>query len=103
MSNLRTLYRPQTLFSFISCSRCHLRFRASFRNPNYKPRLPSPSLYSTWFDSSGSSRAEFWVRVNQRRTVTRASNWAEQKSPYDTLGNYFLNCTLLPNSLQFLV
>ncbi|KAF7829892.1 Chaperone protein dnaJ [Senna tora] len=84
MSNLRTLCRPHALFSFISC-RHQLRFRASFRNPNCKSRLPSPSLSCTWFHSSGSVRTDLWFRVNQRRTVTKASNWAEQKSPYETL------------------
>ncbi|KAI4307339.1 hypothetical protein L6164_030539 [Bauhinia variegata] len=84
MSNLRTLCRPHTVFSFISC-RHQFQFRASFRNPNCKSRLPPLSLYSTWFDSSCSSRTEHWFRVNQRRTVVRASNWTEEKSPYETL------------------
>lgn len=26
-----------------------------------------------------------WFRVNQRRTVTKASKWDEEKSPYETL------------------
>ncbi|KAJ1406795.1 hypothetical protein SESBI_24767 [Sesbania bispinosa] len=82
MSNLRTLCRPHTVFSFISC-RHQFRFRASFRNPNCKPRLPSPSLYSTWL---GSNCTVPWFRVNQRRTVAKASSWDEQKSPYETLG-----------------
>ncbi|XP_019417201.1 PREDICTED: uncharacterized protein LOC109328266 [Lupinus angustifolius] len=81
MSNLRTLCKPHTLFSFISC-RNQFQLRASFRNPNLKTRLSPPSLYSTWLDSN---RTEPWFRVNQRRTVAKASNWAEQKSPYETL------------------
>ncbi|TKY74334.1 Chaperone protein DnaJ [Spatholobus suberectus] len=80
MSNLRTLCRPQTVFSFISC-RHQFRSRVSFRNPNCKPRLPSPSLYST----IGTWGSNPWFRVNQRRAVAKASNWAEQKSPYETL------------------
>jgi len=84
MSNLRTLCRPQTVFSFISC-RHQFRSRVSFPNPNCKFRLPSPSLYST----IGSWGSNPWFRVNQRRTVAKASNWAEQKSPYETLGNFY--------------
>ncbi|KAK7410559.1 hypothetical protein VNO78_01428 [Psophocarpus tetragonolobus] len=80
MGNLRTLCRPQTVFSFISC-RHQFRARASFRIPSSKPRLQSPFLYSTI--SSRSSNP--WFRVNQRRTVAKATNWAEQKSPYETL------------------
>ncbi|KAK7351158.1 hypothetical protein VNO77_10397 [Canavalia gladiata] len=80
MSNLRTLCRPQTVFSFISCGH-QFRSRASFRNPNFKPRLSSPSLCPT----IGSSGSNPWFRVNQRRTVAKASNWAEHKSPYETL------------------
>ncbi|KAH1255925.1 hypothetical protein GmHk_04G011942 [Glycine max] len=80
MSNLRTLCRPQTVFSFITC-RHQFRSRVSFRNPNCKPRLPSPFLYST----IGSWVSNPWFRVNQRRTVAKATNWAEQKSPYETL------------------
>ncbi|KAG5019001.1 hypothetical protein JHK87_014856 [Glycine soja] len=57
------------------------RSRVSFRNPNCKPRLSSPFLYST-IASRGSNP---WFRVNQRRTVAKATNWAEQKSPYETL------------------
>ncbi|KHN09154.1 uncharacterized protein LOC114415358 [Glycine soja] len=80
MSNLRTLCRPQTVFSFISFQH-QFRSRVSFRNPNCKPRLSSPFLYST-IASRGSNP---WFRVNQRRTVAKATNWAEQKSPYETL------------------
>lgn len=88
MSSLKTLCRPQPLFSFISCRQL-FRSRASFRSPNCKPRSPSPSIYSTWLDPLGSSRIEFGFRGSQRRTVVKASNWTEQKSPYETLGNYF--------------
>ncbi|KAL9312621.1 hypothetical protein ACSQ67_018073 [Phaseolus vulgaris] len=80
MSNLRTLCRPQTVFSFISC-RHQFRSRVLFPNPNCKSRLTSPFLYST----IGSWGSNPWFRVNQRRTVAKASNWAEQKSPYETL------------------
>lgn len=93
MSNLRTLCRPQTVFSFISC-RHQFRTRVSFRNPNCKPRLPSPSLYST----IGSWGSNPWFHVNQRRTVAKASNWAEQKSPYETLGNFYFQVCWLDNS-----
>ncbi|XP_028771896.1 uncharacterized protein LOC114729107 isoform X2 [Neltuma alba] len=84
MSNLKTLCRPQPLFSFISCRQL-FRARASFRSPNCKPRSPSASIYSTWLDPPVSSRIEFGFRGSQRRTVVKASNWTEQKSPYETL------------------
>lgn len=98
MSNLRTLCRPQPLFSFISC-RQQFRSRASFRSPVCKSRLPSPVMDSLWLDSSDSNRTELRFRRNQRRTVVRASTWSEQKSPYETLGNYFLNLFLLAQLL----
>ncbi|XP_004515654.1 uncharacterized protein [Cicer arietinum] len=84
MSNLRTLCRTHTVFSFINC-RHQFRLRASFWNPNSKPLLQSSLLYSTWLVSSGSSRPMARFRLNQKRTVTKASNWDEQKSPYETL------------------
>lgn len=84
-SNLRTLFSPQAVFtSLISC-RDHARtiIKVSFRNPDYRPRL-SPS-----FGSKDPKRTESWFRVNQRRTVVSASNWTDQKSPYETLGDSF--------------
>ncbi|OMO73336.1 hypothetical protein CCACVL1_17325 [Corchorus capsularis] len=87
MSNLRTICRPHTVFSsFMCCSRHHhhqapSRISVSFRNPNFRP-----SFFSTWFDLSRDlSRKGPWFGVNQRRTVVRASNWTDQKSPYETL------------------
>lgn len=95
MSNLRTLCRPHTvLSSFISC-RNQFRTTSSFRNPNCKSLLPLPSLYSSRLESWGSSRTEPWFRVNQRRTVANASNWDEQKSPYETLGKFLTSSLFL--------
>ncbi|XWS15059.1 hypothetical protein CRYUN_Cryun35bG0061900 [Craigia yunnanensis] len=69
------------------CSRHHhlhqarSRIRVSFRNPNFRP-----SSFSPWFNLSRDfSMKEPWFRVNQRRTVVRASNWTDQNSPYETL------------------
>ncbi|XP_045803319.1 pre-mRNA-splicing factor cwf23 isoform X1 [Trifolium pratense] len=86
MSNLRTLCKPQTVFSFINC-RHQFRFRASFSNPNCKPnlQLQSPWLYSTWLVSSDLSRPMPRFRLNQKRTVAKATNWDQPKSPYETL------------------
>lgn len=88
MSNLRTICRPYTVFSSIICCRQRQRARprVSLPNPNYRPQFSSP-----WFDSLGlnSNGAEPWFRVNQRRTMVHASNWSDQKSPYETLGIYF--------------
>ncbi|XP_052200850.1 uncharacterized protein LOC127807212 [Diospyros lotus] len=92
MSNLRTICRSHTVFSSIaSCCRDRVRVRSrsvvrvSIRNPNSKPRLSSPSLLSSRFDSSDLPKYEPWLRLNQRRTVVRASNWNDPKSPYETL------------------
>ncbi|KAL4301282.1 hypothetical protein AHAS_Ahas17G0285300 [Arachis hypogaea] len=68
---------------------------SSFRNPNCNSRFPSFSLYSSWLiDSWGSSRTGLWFRVNQRRTLAKASNWDEQRSPYETLGKILKLFTL---------
>ncbi|CAL5202901.1 unnamed protein product [Lathyrus oleraceus] len=84
MSNLRTLCKPHTVFSFINC-RHQFRFRASFWNPNSKPLLQSSWLFSTWLVTSGSSRPMPRFRLNQKRTVAKAINWDQQKTPYETL------------------
>ncbi|XP_059631460.1 NAD(P)H-quinone oxidoreductase subunit T, chloroplastic [Cornus florida] len=88
MSNLRTICRPNTVFSsIICCCRDRARYRSqsvirvSFRNPNTKPRLSSAS----WLELSDLGRVEPWVRLSQRRTVARASKWTDEKSPYETL------------------
>jgi len=84
MSNLKTICRPYTVFSSIICCRHRQRARprVSLPNPNYRPQFSS-----AWFDSLGlnSNGAEPWYRVNQRRTMVHASNWSDQKSPYETL------------------
>ncbi|XP_059432034.1 uncharacterized protein LOC132165466 [Corylus avellana] len=86
MSNLRTICRPHAaFFSSLVCCRQRARARASFRNPNYKPRFSSPSSFAPWFESLGSNGTEPWFRGSQRRTLVRASKWSDQKSPYDTL------------------
>lgn len=92
MSNLRTICRPHGVFfsSFICC-RHQVRSRVSFRNPNNKPRYSPPSIFTPLFDSSSSNGTEPWFRVNQRRTLVKASNWTDPKSPYETLGNLFRN------------
>uniref|UniRef100_A0A2P2J725 J domain-containing protein n=2 Tax=Rhizophora mucronata TaxID=61149 RepID=A0A2P2J725_RHIMU len=80
MSHLRTICRPHNLLSSIVCCRQQYRsrVRVSFRNGHqYAP----PPLSSPWLHSSG----EPWFRLGQKRTVVRASNWANHKSPYETL------------------
>ncbi|GFZ09999.1 chaperone DnaJ-domain superfamily protein [Actinidia rufa] len=92
MSNLRTICRPHTVFSSIACccrdrarSRSTVTVRISIGNSNSKPRLSSPSVFSVWFDTSEVPRYEPWLRLNQRRTMVRASNWSDARSPYETL------------------
>ncbi|XP_034227397.1 chaperone protein dnaJ 20, chloroplastic isoform X2 [Prunus dulcis] len=81
MSNLRTICRPHTVFTSFMCCRHQARFssRVSFRNPNYNPRFAPVSDFAR-LNWSGS-----WFRVNQRRTMVKASNWDQPKSPYETL------------------
>ncbi|EXC06672.1 Chaperone protein DnaJ [Morus notabilis] len=86
MSNLRTICRPHgVFFSSSICCRHQVRSIVSFRNPNTKPRYSLPSFFSPLIDSSPSNGTERWFRVNQRRTLVKAANWTEPKSPYETL------------------
>ncbi|KAF3445745.1 hypothetical protein FNV43_RR10922 [Rhamnella rubrinervis] len=61
------------------------RSRVSFRNSDYKSRLSPTSFFSSRYDSLGSKGTESWFRVHQRRTLVRATDWSDQKSPYETL------------------
>ncbi|KAL6962615.1 hypothetical protein U1Q18_044546 [Sarracenia purpurea var. burkii] len=86
MSNLRTICRPHTVFSSIACrcrdgarSQWRSTVRVSIRHHNSKPRLSSPSGFSDVL------KYEPWSRLYQRRTIVRASNWSDTKSPYETL------------------
>ncbi|KAL5559217.1 hypothetical protein UlMin_035428 [Ulmus minor] len=86
MSNLRTIYRPHAVFfSTFICCRHQARSRVSFRNPNNKLPSSSSSFFSPLFDSSAPIGAEPYFRANQRRTLAKAANWSDQKSPYETL------------------
>ncbi|CAH2057558.1 unnamed protein product, partial [Thlaspi arvense] len=70
---------PQTLFSSIA-SYC--------RTLAVDPALLLACLRLLclpWIDSSDVPKYEPWMRLNQRRTVVRASNWTDAKSPYETL------------------
>lgn len=88
MSNLRSVCRPNhAVYSSITCcyNRARLRPRLtvrvsnSIRNPN--------SLKSRLIDSSNVPKIQLWDRFSnhQRRTLIRAANWTDEKSPYDTL------------------
>ncbi|KAG5544063.1 hypothetical protein RHGRI_016722 [Rhododendron griersonianum] len=90
MSNLRTICRPHTVFSSIAWCCCKDGARSRLRStttvrvsilyPNTYPRM------SSFFDSSELPTQVPWTsRVNQRRTMVKASNWTEAKSPYETL------------------
>lgn len=87
MSNLRAICRPHTVFSsIVCCSRHQSRslFRVSIKNVAFRNRVSN----SSWFRSKEDSN--LWFRLNQRKTLVRASNWSEEKSPYDTLGKLLL-------------
>ncbi|XP_058218723.1 uncharacterized protein LOC131329557 [Rhododendron vialii] len=90
MSNLKTICRPHTVFSSIAWCCCKDGARSRLRSttavrvstlyPNTNPRM------SSFFDSSELPTQVPWTsRVNQRRTMVKASNWTEAKSPYETL------------------
>ncbi|KAJ8762795.1 hypothetical protein K2173_022924 [Erythroxylum novogranatense] len=84
MSNLRTICRPHiVLSSWVSSGKLYQarsRVRVSFLSGEYGPTF-SQSLGSSWLHGS-----EPWPRLhNQRRTSVRVANWADQKSPYETL------------------
>ncbi|KAI6690852.1 hypothetical protein NL676_027680 [Syzygium grande] len=90
MSNLRSICRPHAVVASIACCRSQARARSKVTRVPFQsssgepPRLNSPSSFVfTW---SNSERAEpTWFRANQRRTMVKASSWAEEKSPYETL------------------
>jgi len=86
MSNLRAICRPYSVFSsIVCCSRHQSRslFRVSIKNVAFR----NQSSNSSWFRSKNSN---LWFRLNQRKTLVRASNWSQEKSPYDTLGKLLL-------------
>ncbi|KAL7595525.1 hypothetical protein Lser_V15G30924 [Lactuca serriola] len=101
MSNLRGICRPHhAVYSSITCcySRARCRPRSivkvsnSIRNPNNSsnPRLSSSrsTVFSPGIDSSDVRQIEpLWggFSNHQRRTLVRAANWTNEKSPYDTL------------------
>ncbi|KAK3025678.1 hypothetical protein RJ639_042018 [Escallonia herrerae] len=90
MSTLRAICRPNAILSSIACCCSKARSRSivsvSIRNPN-KPRLCNPSVLSSCFDSSEIPKTEPpWARLGQqRRTMVRAANWTDSRSPYETL------------------
>lgn len=88
MSNLSTICRPHAVLASLMCRsfthQARSRVKVSFRNlENLKPSFSSPSPSSPWLNGN-----ETWFRFNQRRTAIKAaSNWNDEKSPYETLGN----------------
>ncbi|KAL9312095.1 putative DnaJ domain, Chaperone J-domain superfamily [Arabidopsis thaliana] len=89
MSNLRAICRPYSVFSsIVCCSRHQSRslFRVSIKNVAFR----NQSSNSSWFRSKDSN---LWFRLNQRKTLVRASNWSQEKSPYDTLVDSQKNLT----------
>ncbi|KAK4751779.1 hypothetical protein SAY87_020577 [Trapa incisa] len=94
MSHLRTLCRPHAMLASFACCRHTGGYLTGvpFQNPYFGPRLKPPSVppsaLSTQVDSRRLLRVETrsgWFRLKQRRTMIRASNWTEEKSPYETL------------------
>ncbi|KAL8215579.1 hypothetical protein R6Q57_022416 [Mikania cordata] len=100
MSNLRAVCRPHhAVYSSITCcynrSRCRPRSIVtatnSIRKPSYlKPPLCSSrsSVFSLGIDSLDGPKMELLLAGfsnRQRRTLVRAANWTDERSPYDTL------------------
>ncbi|KAL2249817.1 dnaJ homolog subfamily C member 8-like [Sesamum indicum] len=91
MSNLRAICRPNVVFSSMACCYRSVIRVASLENPSGNCRAGSPSstsIFAVWFDQLGTpGKYEPRVRLNQQRRMvaTRASNWTDSKSPYDTL------------------
>ncbi|KAL8243197.1 hypothetical protein R6Q59_009455 [Mikania micrantha] len=100
MSNLRAVCRPHhVVYSSVTCcynrSRCRPRSIVtatnSIRKPSHlKPRLCSSrsSVFSLGIDSSDGPKMELLLAGfsnRQRRTLVRAANWTDERSPYDTL------------------
>ncbi|KAF8103155.1 hypothetical protein N665_0188s0108 [Sinapis alba] len=87
MSNhLRAICRPHTVFaSIVCCSRNQTRslVTVSIQKVSFRTRVSNSFPSSSWVTSKDSN---FWFGVSQRKTLLRAaSNWSEEKSPYDTL------------------
>ncbi|KAL0439796.1 UNVERIFIED_CONTAM: Chaperone protein DnaJ [Sesamum latifolium] len=91
MSNLRAICRPHVVFSSMACCYRSVIMVASMENPSGNFRAgssSSSSIFAVWFDQLGApGKYEPRGRLNQQRRMvaTRASNWTDSKSPYDTL------------------
>ncbi|KAI3465077.1 hypothetical protein Pfo_021740 [Paulownia fortunei] len=92
MSNLRAICRPHAVFSSMGCCYRSIIRVSYMENPssNFRPgsSSSSSSVFAVWFDKLGAQRkCEPRVRLNQqpRMVFTRASNWTDTKSPYETL------------------
>ncbi|CAN8270692.1 unnamed protein product [Cochlearia groenlandica] len=80
MNNLRVICKPQQtlLSSILSCNRNQTQsiFSVSIQNR---------ALYSSSSSLFRSKDSNLWFRLSQKKTIVRASNWTQEKSPYDTL------------------
>ncbi|KAL8491397.1 hypothetical protein ACS0TY_023139 [Phlomoides rotata] len=89
MSSLRAVCRPHAAFSSMACCYRSMGRILPVENHNCNLKPPSSSsFFVVWFDRLGEQRkSEPRVRLNrQRRMVaTKASNWTDTKSPYETL------------------
>ncbi|GFP79048.1 chaperone protein dnaj [Phtheirospermum japonicum] len=88
MSNLRAICRPHAVFASMSCCYRSMARVSSFDRHYCSSRPSSSSIFAVWFDKLGKQRKyEPRVRLNrQRRMVaTKASNWTDTRSPYETL------------------
>ncbi|KAK1277564.1 Chaperone protein dnaJ 15 [Acorus gramineus] len=90
MSNLRAICRPQVVLSSFARFRGHHQYHLGsgfglrFRNPRSRG-APSTSVFTPLIDSPDPLRFDPSYRANPKRTLTRASKWTSEKSPYETL------------------
>lgn len=89
MSNLRTIFRPNAVFTSFVCSRNRFQVGsvypgAPFSNPNRSSGLPCPSFSDSSDFVRRYNRPCF--RVSRRRYYgVQASKWTDGKSPYEVL------------------
>ncbi|KAL0432733.1 UNVERIFIED_CONTAM: hypothetical protein Slati_2607600 [Sesamum latifolium] len=86
MSNLRAICRPHAVLSSTACCYRSVVKVYSVENPKSSVRPPSSSsVYAVWFGGLGEHGPGGRLNRQRRMVATRASNWTDFKSPYETL------------------
>ncbi|KAF9610786.1 hypothetical protein IFM89_024895 [Coptis chinensis] len=84
-NNLRSICRPHTIIlsSFLCCTRNRLGFSFHHSYPASSSRFLCSSPFL--FHRPHFLRIDPLYRVDSRRTLVRAAQWTDEKSPYETL------------------